>query len=47
MKHLQRKSWQYPQVDLNMEIVNVNGGAIALGHHLGCTGAKAYNTAYL
>jgi acetyl-CoA acyltransferase len=25
---------------LNQEIVNVNGGAIALGHPLGCTGAK-------
>ncbi|MCK5278121.1 MAG: acetyl-CoA C-acyltransferase [Cyclobacteriaceae bacterium] len=28
------------QLDLNPEIVNVNGGAIALGHPLGCTGAK-------
>jgi acetyl-CoA acyltransferase len=25
---------------LNPEITNVNGGAIALGHPLGCTGAK-------
>jgi acetyl-CoA acetyltransferase family protein len=25
---------------LNNEVVNVNGGAIALGHPLGCTGAK-------
>jgi acetyl-CoA acyltransferase len=25
---------------LNNEIVNINGGAIALGHPLGCTGAK-------
>src|SRR6185437_11704617 len=25
---------------LNPEIVNVNGGALALGHPLGCTGAK-------
>jgi acetyl-CoA acyltransferase len=25
---------------LNMETLNVNGGAIALGHPLGCTGAK-------
>jgi acetyl-CoA acyltransferase len=25
---------------LNQEITNVNGGAIALGHPLGCTGAK-------
>ncbi len=28
------------QLGLNPEIVNVNGGAIALGHPLGCTGAK-------
>lgn len=28
------------QLELNPEIVNVNGGAIALGHPLGCTGAK-------
>jgi acetyl-CoA acyltransferase len=28
------------ELDLNPEIVNVNGGAIALGHPLGCTGAK-------
>ncbi len=27
-------------LDLNQEIVNVNGGAIALGHPLGCTGTK-------
>lgn len=27
-------------LDLDKEIVNVNGGAIALGHPLGCTGAK-------
>jgi acetyl-CoA acyltransferase len=25
---------------LNEDITNVNGGAIALGHPLGCTGAK-------
>jgi acetyl-CoA acyltransferase len=28
------------EMDLDMEKVNVNGGAIALGHPLGCTGAK-------
>ena len=28
------------ELDLDEEIVNVNGGAIALGHPLGCTGAK-------
>lgn len=28
------------ELQLNNEIVNVNGGAIALGHPLGCTGAK-------
>ncbi|MEO6583980.1 MAG: acetyl-CoA C-acyltransferase [Ferruginibacter sp.] len=27
-------------LDLNPEIVNINGGAIALGHPLGCTGCK-------
>ena len=28
------------ELELNPEIVNVNGGAIALGHPLGCSGAK-------
>ena len=28
------------ELQLNSEIINVNGGAIALGHPLGCTGAK-------
>jgi len=28
------------ELDLDLDIVNVNGGAIALGHPLGCTGAK-------
>jgi acetyl-CoA acyltransferase len=28
------------EVGMNQEIVNINGGAIALGHPLGCTGAK-------
>lgn len=28
------------EAELNPDIVNVNGGAIALGHPLGCTGAK-------
>ncbi|MFZ9681277.1 MAG: acetyl-CoA C-acyltransferase [Bacteroidia bacterium] len=28
------------QLDLNPELVNPNGGAIALGHPLGCSGAK-------
>ncbi|MCC5937439.1 MAG: acetyl-CoA C-acyltransferase [Lunatimonas sp.] len=27
-------------LDMNEDIVNVNGGAVALGHPLGCTGAK-------
>ncbi|WP_158856263.1 thiolase family protein [Lunatibacter salilacus] len=27
-------------LDMNPEIVNVNGGAVALGHPLGCTGGK-------
>jgi acetyl-CoA acyltransferase len=28
------------ELNLNPDIVNVNGGAIALGHPLGCTGTK-------
>src|SRR5207253_345513 len=28
------------EAGLNPDIVNINGGAIALGHPLGCTGAK-------
>ncbi len=28
------------ELDIDQEIVNVNGGAISLGHPLGCTGAK-------
>ena len=28
------------ELELNKEIVNINGGAIALGHPLGCTGCK-------
>jgi acetyl-CoA acyltransferase len=28
------------ELGINQEITNVNGGAIALGHPLGCTGAK-------
>lgn len=32
------------ELDLNPEIINVNGGAIALGHPLGCTGNKLTTT---
>jgi acetyl-CoA acyltransferase len=28
------------QLEINPDIVNINGGAIALGHPLGCTGCK-------
>jgi acetyl-CoA acyltransferase len=28
------------KLDMNPDIVNINGGAIALGHPLGCTGSK-------
>ena len=28
------------ELNINQELVNVNGGAISLGHPLGCTGAK-------
>ena len=32
------------ELGLNKDIVNVNGGALALGHPLGCTGAKLTST---
>ncbi len=32
------------ELGLNPEVVNVNGGAIAMGHPLGCTGAKLTTT---
>ncbi len=32
------------ELDMNTDILNVNGGAIALGHPLGCTGAKILTT---
>ena len=28
------------ELEFDPELLNVNGGAIALGHPLGCTGAK-------
>jgi acetyl-CoA acyltransferase len=28
------------RLELNPDLVNINGGAIALGHPLGCTGCK-------
>ena len=31
-------------MDMRHEITNVNGGAIALGHPLGCTGARLMTT---
>jgi acetyl-CoA acetyltransferase len=31
-------------LDLPHEITNVNGGAVALGHPLGCTGARIVTT---
>lgn len=30
----------FRELNLDPEITNVNGGAVALGHPLGCTGAK-------
>lgn len=30
------------ELDINTDVLNVNGGAIALGHPLGCTGAKLF-----
>jgi acetyl-CoA acetyltransferase family protein len=32
------------ELDLDEEIVNVNGGAVALGHPLGCSGARILTT---
>ena len=32
------------ELNLDNQIVNVNGGAIALGHPLGCTGARITTT---
>jgi len=32
------------ELGLNIDIVNVNGGAVAMGHPLGCTGAKLTTT---
>jgi acetyl-CoA C-acetyltransferase len=32
------------ELDMNTAILNVNGGAIALGHPLGCTGARILTT---
>ena len=47
---VKEKAWRYdvvPDADavdvelgIDPEITNVNGGAIAMGHPLGCTGAK-------
>jgi acetyl-CoA acyltransferase len=32
------------ELGLNLDILNVNGGAVAMGHPLGCTGAKLTTT---
>ena len=32
------------ELDADLERVNVNGGAIALGHPLGCSGARLMTT---
>ena len=32
------------ELGLDREIVNVNGGAVALGHPLGCSGARILTT---
>jgi acetyl-CoA C-acetyltransferase len=36
-------AWQ-KELDVDLEKVNVNGGAIALGHPLGATGARLMTT---
>ncbi|MCZ2336903.1 MAG: hypothetical protein LC127_01665 [Chitinophagales bacterium] len=40
MKHLRLSTVVIKESGPNPDIVNVNGGAVALGHPLGCTGAK-------
>jgi len=37
-------SWSVKALGLSMDRVNPNGGAIALGHPLGCTGARQMAT---
>jgi len=37
---LPHSAGDHQDLKLDPEIINVNGGAIALGHPLGCTGAK-------
>ncbi len=41
-EHSQRKSISTKALNLTdkQDIVNINGGAIALGHPLGCSGAR-------
>jgi acetyl-CoA C-acetyltransferase len=34
----------YKRIDLDISKVNVKGGAIALGHPLGCSGARISTT---
>lgn len=44
MKHLQQVTFSSSRFKLNPEIVNVNGGAIALGHPVGASGARILTT---
>ncbi len=32
------------ELDVNQDVINVNGGAVALGHPLGCSGARIVTT---
>ena len=32
------------ELDVNQDVMNVNGGAVALGHPLGCSGARIVTT---
>ncbi|MGB0888832.1 MAG: hypothetical protein ACPGWS_00990, partial [Solirubrobacterales bacterium] len=34
----------YREIGIDHEVLNVNGGGIALGHPLGCTGARIAGT---
>ena len=41
---LQRAGLTMRDINADMSKVNVNGGAIALGHPTGCTGARLFST---
>ena len=40
MKHLRHKQFQNKELGFTADKINVNGGAIALGHPIGASGAR-------